>query len=135
LAKHKYIKTPGELYELFSKYKDSLETLEMEVPHVKLGTTVIRTKEPMTMQGFKCFGHENGLTIQHYIDNPENAYSEYREIVTRIKDEIFKNNFSRASVGIYKEALIAKQLGLAEKTETKHDGEISIKQITGMDIK
>jgi hypothetical protein len=35
----------------------------------------------------------------------------------RIKDKIYKNNFSRAAVGMYKEALIAKQLGLAEKIE------------------
>ena len=48
-------------------------------------------------------------------DNSNNSYDDYCTIVTRIKDYIYKHNFSRAAVGIYKESLIAKQLGLSEK--------------------
>jgi hypothetical protein len=111
----KYIETPEKLWQLFEEYLTTLEVLEMEVPHVKLGTVMLRTTEPMTMEGFKSFGHDKGVTIKHYVDNTDNAYTDYCTIVTRIKDRIYKNNFSRAAVGIYKENLIAKQLGLAEK--------------------
>jgi hypothetical protein len=111
----KYIETPEKLWSMFEDYVSKLEVLEMEVPHVKLGTVKIKTTEPMTMEGFKSYGYDMGVTIKHYIDNTDNAYSDYRTIVTRIKDRIYKNNFSRASVGIFKENLIAKQLGLAEK--------------------
>lgn len=111
----KYIETPEVLWQLFERYINSLETLKMQVPHVKLGTVEIETKEPMTMEGFKSFGSDNGVTIKHYIDNTGEAYTDYCTIVTRIKDRIYKHNFSRAAVGIYKENLISKQLGMAEK--------------------
>lgn len=117
MGRPKYIETPEKLWELFIQYTDSLEILEQEVPHVKLGTVKISTKEPMTMEGFKCYGHEHDITIDHYIKNSEDAYNDYRPIVTRIKETIFKNNFSRASVGIYKENLIARQLGIGDKSQ------------------
>lgn len=113
----KDIKTPNELWELFLKYKETLEIITLTVPHVKLGTVDIEVKEPMTMEGFYSYGYDNQLTIHHYIDNPDNRYSDYRGIVTHIKNQIYKHNFSRAAVGLYKEALIAKQLGLKEKIE------------------
>ena len=118
----KIIETPEELWNMFQEYLNSLEVLKMEVPHVKLGTVIIHTQEPPTMEGFKYFGSnyfeikgKDNVTIKHYIDNSNNSYDDYCTIVTRIKDYIYKHNFSRAAVGIYKESLIAKQLGLSEK--------------------
>ena len=113
----KYIETPEALMELFNKYVDSLEIIKVPQSHVKLGVVYLEILEPMTMEGFKSFGYDNGVTIKNYIDNVDGAYSDYYTIVTRIKDRIYKNNFSRAAAGLYKEALIAKQLGLAAKIE------------------
>lgn len=127
------IESPDALWQLFEQYQQSLETIEMEVPHVKFGTVTIKAKEPMTMEGFCSFGYDNGITIHHYVDNPEGAYDDFRGIVTRIKKKIFKHNFSRAAVGMYKENLIARQLGMTEKTENKndntHSGSIKIEVI------
>ena len=118
----KIIETPEELWSMFQEYLNSLEVLEMEVPHVKLGTVIIHTQEPPTMEGFKYFGSnyfeikgKDSITLSNYIENRTNNYDDYYVIVTRIKDYIYKHNFSRAAVGIYKESLIAKQLGLSEK--------------------
>ena len=118
----KIIETPEELWNMFQEYLNSLEVLEMEVPHVKLGTVKIHTQEPPTMEGFKYFGSnyfeikgKDSITLSNYIENRTNNYDDYYVIVTRIKDYIYKHNFSRAAVGIYKESLIAKQLGLSEK--------------------
>lgn len=118
----KIIETPEELWNMFQEYLNSLEVLEMEVPHPKFGTVIIHIKEPPSMEGFKYFGSnyfeikgKDNVTIKHYIDNISNSYDDYCTIVTRIKDYIFKHNFSRAAVGMYKENLIAKQLGLSEK--------------------
>lgn len=118
----KIIETPEELWNMFQEYLNSLEVLEMEVPHVKLGTVIIHTQEPPTMEGFKYFGSnyfeikgKDSITLSNYIENRSNSYDDYYVIVTRIKDYIYKHNFSRAAVGIYKESLIAKQLGLSEK--------------------
>jgi hypothetical protein len=118
----KIIETPEELWNMFQEYLNSLEVLKMEVPHVKLGTVIIHTQEPPTMEGFKYFGSnyfeikgKDSITLSNYIENRSNSYDDYYVIVTRIKDYIYKHNFSRAAVGIYKESLIAKQLGLSEK--------------------
>jgi len=118
----KIIETPEELWDMFQEYLNSLEVLKMEVPHVKLGTVIIHTQEPPTMEGFKYFGSnyfeikgKDSITLSNYIENRSNSYDDYYVIVTRIKDYIYKHNFSRAAVGIYKESLIAKQLGLSEK--------------------
>ena len=75
----KIIETPEELWSMFQEYLNSLEVLEMEVPHVKLGTVKIHTQEPPTMEGFKYFGSnyfeikgKDSITIKHYIDNSNN---------------------------------------------------------------
>ena len=36
---------------------------------------VLREKErPVTMEGFREFGHKQGVTIKHYFDNKENYF-------------------------------------------------------------
>ena len=129
----KNIKTPDDLWLLFTEYRDNLKDIEVPISHVKLGSTILSYREPMTMEGFYTFCYNKDLTVHHYIDNPENAYDDYRGIVTRIKNEIYSNNFNRAAVGLYKEALIAKQLGLAEKQEIKHQASVSILNIDPLD--
>ncbi len=135
MGKHKYIETPEKMWELFQAYVDNVETLTYEVVHPKLGITHLSVKSPITMQGFKTYGYDNGFTLQHYIDNPDNAYDEYRVIISRIKDFIFQHNFNRAAVGIYKEQLISKQLGLVEKTENKTQHEVEIFKGIDLDVK
>lgn len=133
MSKPKYIETPEKLWELFESYVNSLETITIEVPHVKLGTVKMDVKAPMTMEGFKTYGHTQGVTIDHYIKDSEGSYGDYRPIVTRIKERIFDHNFNRAAVGVYKENLIARQLGMTEKTENKnennHSGTIKIEVV------
>lgn len=117
----KYIETPERLWELFTEYENQLPIIEVPVSHVKLGVAYLPIKAPMTMEGFKDYCYDRAGVIKHYIDNTDGRYSDYSTIVTRIKERIFNNNMSKAAVGMYKENLIAKQLGMAEKTENKND--------------
>lgn len=133
MGKNKYIETPEKLWELFEEYKNTIELIEVQVPHVKLGVVSMNIKAPMTMEGFKTFGHQKDYTIDHYVKNSDKAYDEYCPIVTRIKDEIYSHNFNRAALGVFKENLIAKQLGMVDKTENKneniHKGKVQIEVI------
>jgi hypothetical protein len=80
---------------------------------------------PMTMEGFKCYLWDQEIgDIKRYIDNSEGRFNNYVPIITRIKEQIFNHNLSRAAVGMYKENLIARQLGLADKNQTN----ISVEQ-------
>lgn len=117
----KYIKTPEELWNLFVEYENQLPTIEVPQSHVKLGIVFLPIKAPMTMEGFRDYCYDRIGVIKHYIDNTGNRYDDYCTIVSRIKDRIFNNNASKAAAGLYKENLIARQLGMTDKQETKSD--------------
>jgi hypothetical protein len=124
------LNSPQQLWELFTEYEKSREWITITHPHVKLGTVDINVKEPMTMEGFKSYLWDIGIgCIKRYIDNADGNFEDYVPIVTRIKEKIFKNNFGYAAVGVYKENLIARQLGMTEKTESKNQNEHVIKEV------
>jgi hypothetical protein len=117
--------SPEQLWDLFLKYKEQLPQIDVPVAHVKLGVVMLPIPSPMTMEGFKCYLWDKGVgEIKRYIDNTEGNFNNYVPIITRIKQEIFNHNFSRAACNMYKENLIARQLGLAEKNQTN----ISVEQ-------
>ena len=113
------LNSPEQLWELFQQYKKQLPIIEVPVTHVKLGVTYLPIPSPMTMEGFKCYCWDVNIgDIKRYIDNSEGNFEDYVPIIARIKQEIFNHNLSRAAAGMYKENLIARQLGLAEKNQT-----------------
>ena len=112
------LNSPEELWNLFLDYEKNLPIIEVPQSHVKLGVVYLPIKAPMTMEGFKDFCYDKVGVIKHYIDNTDENYSEYCTIITRIKERIFNNNMSKAAAGMYKENLIARQLGMTEKTQT-----------------
>lgn len=127
------IESPEQLYSIFEEYQKNLDIIRVPQSHVKLGIVYLEIPEPMSMQGFKsfCWDKDYG-DIGRYIDGRLTT-TEYVEIVTRIKDKIFKHNLSRAAAGLYKENLIARQLGMTEKTENKnnntHTGKVQIELV------
>lgn len=129
MAKTKYIKTPEQLWELFEKYQQSLQILKIPQSHVKLGVVYLEVKEPMTFEGFECWLADNDIIqdLSHYSANTDSAYEEYRTIITRIRKNIYSHNFNRAAVGLYKENLIARQLGMADKVQESGDKQITVK--------
>lgn len=117
--------SPEQLLKLFIDYKEQLPIIQVPVTHVKLGVTHLPIPAPMTMEGFKCYLWDIGIgDVKRYIDNSEGKFNDYVPIITRIKQEIFNHNLSRAAAGMYKENLIARQLGLADKNQTN----ISVEQ-------
>jgi hypothetical protein len=129
MAKTKYIKTPEQLWELFEKYQDSLQILKIPQSHVKLGVVYLEVKEPMTFEGFECWLADNDIIqdLGHYSANTDSSYEAYRTIITRIRKNIYSHNFNRAAVGLYKENLIARQLGMADKVQESGDKQITVK--------
>lgn len=117
----KYIQTPDELWKLFENYKTDTFKDKLTVPqsHVKLGVVYLDYYPPLTEQGFEAWLCNKGIISQtkDYFTNRDNRYDEFVPIVTRIKNEIFSHNFKYAAVGAYKENLIARQLGMADKQE------------------
>ena len=132
--KPKYIETPDAMYELFEKYVVSIKRKPILVQDFvgKDGDEVNRKKErPLTHEGFRTFGHKNGVSIEPYMANSEKAYGEYLTICSRIKDEIRQDQIEGGMAGIYNPSITQRLNGLVDKTQT----EISVEQGLFPDVK
>lgn len=119
MGKPKYIETPERMWELFTEYKDSVKSNpRKKVEYVgRNGDKVLTPIErPLTLDGFYCYGYDNGITIHHYFDNPEGAYGEYRGIIARIRSEVRNEQIDGAMVGAYNSNLTARLNGISENT-------------------
>lgn len=124
MGKHKYIKTPEKLWELFESYVLHEKQNPMyKTEYVgKDGRTELTPLEtPITFEGFECYLMDIGIIgdLGDYASNKNEKYSEYSTIITRIRKNCFVHNFRGASVGLFNANIIAKKLGLSEKVETQ----------------
>jgi hypothetical protein len=120
--KHKYIKTPEELYILFEGYKNSL--VEREIQKATAGgVKTEKHKPPLTISGFRVYGHKNGFSIEHYFANTGNAYEDYRTICKCIEDEIRTDQIEGGMVGQYNPSITQRLNGLTEKTDVTTGGD------------
>ena len=122
MPKHKYIESPERLWELFEEYKLHEQNNPMsKVEYVgKDGLKVLTPLEtPITFKAFECYLSDNGYIhgLEDYRTNKDGRYSEYANIFTRIDANCFNHNFKGAAVGLFKENLIARKLGLKDQTD------------------
>ena len=122
MGKHKYIETPEKMWILFEDYIKHLKNNPIIIKDWVGGMAkeVLREKErPVTMEGFREFGHKQGVTIKHYFDNVGGAYDDYCTICTRIKDYIRTEQIEGGMAGIYNPSITQRLNNLVEKNETK----------------
>ncbi len=119
----KNIETPGKLYEYFGKYRaDAKKSPKRENFYSsKLDKQVSVDREiPLTWVGFDVWLRKNKIIakIEDYKANTNDKYSEFSDIIRAINDEIYNDKFNGAVAGIYQHNIIARDLGLVEKSET-----------------
>lgn len=122
MAKHKYIATPDKLLKLFDEYVSwcKANPRKKEDYVGKDAMRVMRELErPLTWVGFECYLNDTGVisSLASYEANEGDAYTEYLPIISRIKRYIETDQFEGATVGQYNPNIIARKLGLVEKTE------------------
>ena len=135
-GKKKYIETPSELYEVFESYvKDVKDNPRFVYDHVGRDGTEVQKKleRPLTMEGFRTYARKNKGSVEHYFANTDGAYSDYRTICRAITEEIRQDQIEGGMVGQYNASITQRLNGLVDKKE--QTTEISISQITGMEIK
>lgn len=123
--KKKYIETPEKLLELFNEYVEH----EKENPMYKkdyVGTYGTEKNTPLqvpvTFEGFECYLFDKEIKdLKDYASNKEGRYESYAPIITHIRQKCFVQNYKGASVGLFNANIIAKKLGLIDKTENKHE--------------
>jgi len=127
----KYIETPELLWEYFKLYVEKERNNPMyKVEYVGKDGNQVNTplQVPITFEGFECYLWDADIIsdLSQYSANTEGRYTDYQTIITRIRNNCFVQNFKGASVGLFNANIIAKKLGLIERSEVKAniDGQI-----------
>jgi len=132
MAKHKYIKTPEKMWELFEAYrKEVKDNPRIKIEYVgkdgqRVGTPIER---PLIMEGFRSYCRNLGLSIEHYFANTNGAYEDYRTVIMRIREEIKQEQIDGGMTGFYNSNLTARINGLKEQTENSNTTSVSILSI------
>lgn len=122
----KDIKTAEELWTLFEAYLKKLKDNPFKVKDWvgKDGDMVYREKErPVTMEGFRVFGYDHGVTIKNYFDNQNGNYDDYYTICSRIRDYIRNEQIEGGMAGMYNPSITQRLNSLVEKTDVTSDGQ------------
>lgn len=92
------------------KYKDYAEL--MEVPKMR----------PMTIEGLCNFIDISVVCWRKYKERPD-----FVSITTRVEQIIYNNKFEGAASGFLNPNIIARDLGLQDKQQTEHTGEVIVR--------
>ena len=78
----------------------------------------LKNMRPKTWAGFEVHLFREGILVRldDYKANKDNRYAEFADVIHAINKIIFDHNFDGAAVNALKENLIARSLGLHDKT-------------------
>lgn len=127
LGRPKNFETPEELWEYYELYRaDILENPIIEQKWVGKDANEVEAKhfKPPTWKGFEAFLFKAGIgdcknyvNLDWYRRNHNEAYTNFQGIIRAIGHDMFDRKFSGASVGVYQQNIIARELGLADAQE------------------
>lgn len=138
MGKHKYIESPEKMYSLFKEYKEWVEENPILIEDYvgKEADRVFRQKPRcLTIEGFENFVADKDIIndLGDYFANTDQKYSEYSTICSRIRREVRQNQIEGGMAGVFNPSITQRLNGLVDKKA--FEGDISVTQITGMEIK
>ncbi len=84
-----------------------------------------KIERPLSWVNFKTYLYKNhGIgfsTMEDYKANKNDVYAEYSEIIRVIDGIIFGQQYDGAATGVYQQNIVARRLGLSDKTDAKVD--------------
>lgn len=130
-GRDKIFESPEVLLEACMEYFEQtservwnkIEFKGSDVQEVKIPTSV-----PFTLSGLCIFLDIDENTWQRY--RKEEPYKDFRAVVSQVEKIIYTQKFEGAVVGAYNANIIARDLGLVEKSESKSVNIISAKELT-----
>lgn len=90
---------------------------------------------PFTLQGLCGYLDCATSYFRQFKSAERENGKDFVTIITRIEETIYNQKFSGAASGFLNPNIIARDLGLTDKVDNNHSGEVTLKQITGMIIK
>ena len=126
--KHKY-KTAEEFESKINEYFEHIEThnFEEELAFHNKGDIVkgsVAKMRPFTIEGLCNFLDIDKDTFKSY----EKRDDVFLSIITRARQIIYNQKFEGAAAGFFNSSIIARDLGLADKQETTHTGNVIINE-------
>lgn len=115
--------TPEALWDEAVKYFDWMsERVWNKKEAIKSGDLAgslidVPTSTPMSIESFCLFADITTETFRKY--EKGKGYEDFIEVTTRVREIIESQQFEGATVGAYNANIIARKLGLADKTESK----------------
>lgn len=91
------------------------------------------TDTPYTISGLCIFLDIDTDTFLNY--GKEAEYKDFFGVVRMIREIIYTQKFEGAATGAYNANIIARDLGLRDAKDVNNTGELTLKQITGMEVK
>lgn len=115
-------------FELYKAWSESNPIKKMDFKGKDADEVTYKLERPLTWTGFKVWLYKNhGVTnLDEYKANKDDVYAAYSSILRTIGDEIYDHQYNGATVGTFSPVIIARALGLVDKTETKN--EVTIKE-------
>ena len=140
LGRPKNIKDAQQLWEYACEYFDSVDSNPFLINEQRRGTVKIEkdaflsedeldairtpvvgipTIRPYTWNGFSNYLFERSIisNIDHYRYNLDNNYQDFIGVVRAINKIIYDQKFEGAAVGVFNSSIIARELGLTDKTQ------------------
>src|SRR5699024_4986248 len=95
------------------------------------GTVIhVPRARPYTFEGLCNFLNIAPNNLMTYNNDPR-----YHNIYTHIRNKIRMNQLEGATANIYNASIVARMNNLVDSKKVEHEGELKVKQITGMEIK
>ena len=99
----------------------------------------VPTARPYTMQGLCRYLNCNTVYFSQFessiAEKTDDVSKDFSIIITHVREVIYQQKFEGAAVGSFNANIIARDLGLKEKSETELSGSLTVQQITGMEVK
>ncbi|AUC15422.1 hypothetical protein BTO06_09845 [Tenacibaculum sp. SZ-18] len=128
MGKNKYIETPERMWELFTQYKEDVDTNPLtRKDWVGKDAEVVNREytRALTMEGFECFVmNHTEITypdLTEYFEGKNESYKDYFPICSRIRREIRKDQIEKGLAGLINPSITQRLNGLVDKKETRLD--------------
>lgn len=128
-GRKKIFSSPEELWKIcceYFEYTDTRRWMKVDYRGKDAERVEIPTSAPYTLKGLRLF--LGGIDEQTWINyRTKENYKEFHAIVQQIEDIIYVQKFEGSAVGAYNANIIARELGLADKIESKNENSDTLK--------
>lgn len=144
-GRDKLFETPELLWEAACEYFEWCEENPLQETEAKvtsdgagLGSSIEMVELPkmraFTLHGLCLYLDCNTSYFRLFKSQERAQKDDFSTVIGKIEEIVYNQKFTGAAAGFLNANIIARDLGLSDKVDNNHSGEVTVKQITGMQI-